>query len=157
MKQALAIFLLFATTVAQAPLGKKTWITISPVAPVSVVRGKATNAEVKFTITKGYHVNSNKPTAEFLIPTTLTLKPTNELKVGKISYPAGHDFALSFDPKQKLNVYTGDVALNVSISAAKTAKPGKYKLAGELEYQACNDYSCFPPRKAPVEIVVNVR
>lgn len=157
MKHTLAIVLLFTIAVAQAPLAKKTWITLAPVAPVNVSPGKATNAEVKFTITKGYHVNSNKPTAEFLIPTTLSLKPSNELSMGKVAYPPGHDFALSFDPKQKLNVYTGDVALNVPIIAGKTAKRGTYKLAGELEYQACNDYSCFPPRKAPVEITVVVR
>lgn len=157
MKQTLAILLLFATAVAQAPLAKKTWITLAPIAQVSVARGKATNAEIKFTVTKGYHVNSNKPTAEFLIPTSVTFQPANNLTIGKIAYPVGHDFALSFDPKQKLNVYTGDVAVNVPIIAAKNAKPGTYKLTGELEYQACNDYSCFPPRKAPLEVTVVVR
>jgi DsbC/DsbD-like thiol-disulfide interchange protein len=157
MKTLFATLLLAVVAFAQDPLAKKAWISVSPIAPVTVARGKATNAELKFKVSNGYHVNSNKPTAEFLIPTEVVLQPSKELTIGKIAYPAGKDFALSFDPKQKLSVYSGDVAFNIPIVAAKTTKPGTYMLKGELKYQACNDVSCFPPREAPIQISVTVK
>jgi DsbC/DsbD-like thiol-disulfide interchange protein len=157
MRTALTLFVLSAALVAQNPLAKKAWITVSPVAPVTLARGKATTAELRFRVNPGYHVNSNKPSAEFLIPTEVSMQPAKELTIGKVNYPAGQDLTLPFDPKAKLSVYSGDVAFNIPILAAKTTKPGTYVLRGELKYQACNDTSCFPPREAPIEISVTVR
>jgi len=42
------------------------------------------------------------------------------------------------------------------VSATRSASPGKYKVHGQLKYQACNDRSCFPPKLAPVEFEVSV-
>src|SRR5438105_3888925 len=115
MKSTFLILMLALAAFAQAPsspnpLAKKAWITVSPVAPVTVARGKASTTELKFRVNPGYHVNSNKPTAEFLIPTEVAMQPAKEVTVGKIDYPKGQDLTLPFDPKTKLSVYSGDVA-----------------------------------------------
>ena len=131
-------------------------VTLEPVAPVTLRGVKPGLAEIKFKIRDGFHVNSNKPNSDLLIPTELVLTSTPEVKTGKPVYPAGHDFALTFSPKEKLNVYSGDVVVPVPLTASKPLKAGTYSLRGELKYQACDDRSCFPPKTMTFEIPVRV-
>jgi DsbC/DsbD-like thiol-disulfide interchange protein len=136
---------------------QKGFVTLDSVPPVSLAAGKPGKVEIRFRVNPGYHINSNKPNSELLIPTAIQFTPPEKITVGKISYPAGEEFALSFSPKEKLSVYTGDVLVSAPITAAKNAVPGAYTLKAELRYQACNDSSCFPPKTLPVEVVVNVK
>ena len=127
-----------------------------PAAPVAVAPGATTRVELHFRVSPGYHINSNKPRSEFLIPTRLKLSPPANLTPGAIVYPEGKDLSFSFSPKEKLNVYAGDFTVRAELSALKSAPAGTYKVAGELRYQACNDRACFPPMKLPVEFEVTV-
>jgi hypothetical protein len=132
------------------------WVTPLPVAKVSVRSGKPAGVHLRFKIADGYHINSNQPGSELLIPTKLQLNPPTDLGVGSITYPKGHDLTLAIAPDEKLNVYTGEFTIAAKVSAARTAVPGKYMVHGQLKYQACNDRSCFPPKLAPVEFEVQV-
>ncbi len=124
---------------------------------VTVQPGKTVTTKVHFTIAQGYHVNSNKPNSDLLIPTTVKIQSTPQFVVSKLTYPAGEEFALKFAPEEKLSVYAGDVAVQAAIKASSKAKVGSYTLTGELHYQACNDRSCFPPKTLPLEIAVTVK
>ncbi|MFZ3210483.1 MAG: protein-disulfide reductase DsbD domain-containing protein [Terriglobales bacterium] len=132
------------------------WVTPLPVAKISVKSGKPAKLELRFKVADGYHINSNQPGSELLIPTKLQLNPPTDIGVGSIAYPPGHDLTLAVAPDQPLNVYTGEFTVTAKVSAARTASPGKYKVHGQLKYQACNDRSCFPPKLAPVEFEVEV-
>ncbi len=152
-----AVVLLVALAAAQAPLdrfNKTSFVTMQPAAEVRVARTKPAKATVRFRVNPGYHVNSNKPSSDLLIPTEITFAANPAIVVGKPAYPAGEELSLSFSPKQKLSVYQGDVTVTVPLSAAKSAKRGAYKLKGSLSYQACNDNACFPPKTAPFELTV---
>jgi DsbC/DsbD-like thiol-disulfide interchange protein len=159
-KVILAGALLVATSFAQlgdSKWNKTTYITLEPAPAVTVSKGKPARATVRFRVNKGYHVNSSKPSSDLLIPTEIKFEAAPAVAVGKIEYPKGEEYALSFSPGQKLSVYQGDVAVTVPVSAAKAAKPGTYTLKGSLSYQACNDNACFPPKSAPLELTVHVR
>ena len=159
-KVILAGTLLMAAAFAQlgeSKWNKVTYITLEPAQAVTVSKGKPAKAMVRFRVNKGYHVNSNKPSSDLLIPTEIKFEAAPAIAVGKIEYPKGEEFALSFSPGQKLSVYQGDVAVTIPVSAAKTAKPGTYTLKGSLSYQACNDNACFPPKTAPFDLVVRVQ
>jgi DsbC/DsbD-like thiol-disulfide interchange protein len=134
----------------------KGFVTVDPVAPVTLSAAKTGKVEIRFRVNPGYHINSNKPKSELLIPTTIQFAPEEKITVGKIAYPAGEQFALSFSPTEKLDVYTGEVLVSAPITAAKGATAGDYTLKADLRYQACNDSSCFPPKTVPVEVVVHV-
>jgi hypothetical protein len=135
----------------------KGYVTTDATPTVSLQAGKSAQVEVRFRVNPGYHVNSHTPGSELLIPTALDFKPLDKIKAGKIVYPAGQELALPFDPKEKLSVYTGDIVTQVPVIVAKGAAAGQYALKGELQYQACNDNSCFPPKNLPVEINVVVK
>jgi hypothetical protein len=126
-------------------------------APIpTVVRGKSGNLDLRFHVATGYHVNSNKPAEEFMIPTALHLDAANDILLGKIDYPEGRDMSFEFAPDQKLNVYTGNFTVGVLVRVLHTATPGKYAMRGSLKYQACDDRACYPPKNLPVQFEVKV-
>jgi len=126
-------------------------------APIpTVVRGQSGTVDLKFHVASGYHVNSNKPSEEFMIPTALHLDATTDIVLGKIDYPAGQDLSFEFAPDQKLNVYTGTFTIGVLVRPLHTVLPSKYAMRGSLKYQACDDRACYPPKNLPVQFEVKV-
>jgi hypothetical protein len=66
------------------------------------------------------------------------------------SYPAGADFTLPLDPKNKLSVYTGEFVIKARI----IAEPGNHLVEAKLRFQACDKTQCLPPKTIPVAIDV---
>ncbi|HLH05972.1 MAG TPA: protein-disulfide reductase DsbD domain-containing protein [Terriglobales bacterium] len=145
------------TAAASAQLAKpKPKVTFAPVSPVKITRGGTANVEFMFRVVPGYHVNSNKPNSELLIPTALHLDMPTDISMGKINYPPGKDQSFPFAPDEKLNVYTGDVSVSAMLSANKDITPGRYRVHGYLKYQACDDRACYPPTRLPIAFDVQV-
>ena len=161
---ALAILLVAAATAQpgqDTPFGRQSgsaqqWVSVEQAPAVTIAPGKTASATLRFQVSQGNHVNSNKPGSELLIPTKLKLEPPAGISVGKFIYPAGKDLTFDFAPDEKLNVYTGSFDVTVQLRAAARVGAGSLPVRGELTYQACNDRSCFPPRHLPVEFDVKV-
>src|SRR4051794_2268353 len=108
-----------------------------------VSRGKAGNIDLFFRVSPGFHVNSNKPHSEFLIPTTLRLTAPTDIVIGVVSYPAGVERSFPFAPNDKMSVYGSQFAINFAIRPLASVMPGKYAVHGVLKYQACDDATCY--------------
>ena len=142
---------------AQDVAGKKApSVTMQTPGVATVMRGKANSVELRFRVGTGFHINSNKPSADYLIPTTLKLDTPTDLVVGKITYPPGQESSFAFAPEEKLSVYSGDFTLTVQVRPLSTVLPGKYEFRGELKYQACDNAACYPPKKLPIQFEVKV-
>lgn len=98
---------------------------------------------VKATVQEGYHINANKISDEDLIPTTLKLTG-NDFKLIKVSWPSAKKYKFSFS-ETELDVYEGSFTITLTLKARKNLQPAKYEIAGIVNYQACNDRSCFAP------------
>jgi hypothetical protein len=122
----------------------------------SVTRGKAGNIDLFFRVSPGFHVNSNKPHSEFLIPTTLRLTAPTDVVIGVVSYPAGQERSFPFAPNDKMSVYGSQFAINFAIRPLAGVMPGKYAVHGVLKYQACDDATCYPPKQIPVSFLIKV-
>lgn len=155
MRTAILIMALALATQAQE-VQKKQYVSQVTTPHVSVAGAKTVTVELKFAIQPEMHINSNHPNTDNLIPTKLVLDLPTDLSVVKTIYPAGKDFAFAFDPSEKLNVYTGEFPITLLVRPAHGAMAGALKVHGELQYQACNDRACFPPKKLPVEFEVTV-
>jgi hypothetical protein len=131
-------------------------IKVSPAPVVSVMQGKSVTFPLSFHVPNGYHINSNKPKSEFLIPTVLKVEATTDIVIGKTTYPDGHDMSFAFAPDEKLNVYTGDFNVDVLVRPLHSAQTGKYIVRGTLKYQACDNKACYPPKKLPVSFDVKI-
>jgi DsbC/DsbD-like thiol-disulfide interchange protein len=122
--------------------------------PQSVPAGKHAYLELRFHIQPGYHVNSHTPKSDLQIATTLTLQPTDGVKAGPLTYPAGQTYSFSFDPSDKLDVYAGDFTLKLPV-VATTA--GAHTIDGSLRYQACDNASCYAPYTLPIQLVFTAK
>jgi hypothetical protein len=124
---------------------------VSYAAEEQVVKaGKTSVVELRFRVMEGFHVNSHTPKSELLIPTNLTLQPAAGVKAATVEYPAGTEYSFSFEPGEKLDVYTGAFTVKVPV----VAEAGPHTVDGVLRYQACDNAACYPPKSLPVQVVV---
>lgn len=159
MKTLLAIALLLCSICshAQDDLGPRgPAVKMAPASVVTVVQGKPATVPLLFRVAGGYHINSNHPKSEFLIPTVLKLDATTDIVIGKTTYPDGQDMSFAFAPDEKLNVYTGDFKVDVLVRPLHSVQAGKYIVRGTLKYQACDNSACYPPKQLPVSFDVKI-
>ena len=131
-------------------------VSMAPSPIITVTRGKSNPVNLHFRVGSGFHVNSNQPKSEFLIPTVLKLSAPTDIVIGGVSYPAGSEMSFTFAPEDKLSVYTGEFPVVVEVRPLAEVIPAKYMIRGELKYQACDKAACYPPKKLPVQFEVNV-
>jgi DsbC/DsbD-like thiol-disulfide interchange protein len=122
----------------------------------TVPRGKEFQIAVVIEIARGYHTNSHHPSDAYLIPTTLTPQLPAGFQLLDTTYPDGHAQKFSFSPDKPLDVYSGSVTLKMKLQAQTSAPLGTIAIPMTLRYQACNDSTCLPPVKLPVEAQVVV-
>jgi Thiol:disulfide interchange protein DsbD, N-terminal len=138
-------------TVPKAPS-----VSMSPPALMSIHAGKPGQVELRFHVVSGFHINSNTPKSEFLIPTVLKLDPPTDIMIGKVTYPKGEELSFPFAPDEKLSVYSGTFTVSVVVHPLHDVVPIKYMMRGNLRYQACDKAACYPPKNLPVQFEVKV-
>lgn len=148
------LVMLAGMTFAQS--GKAPSVSMAPVPLLTAQRAAPTKVSLEFRVASGFHINSNTPKDQFLIPTALKMDPPTDIVLGKTEYPEGKDLSFPFSPDEKLNVYSGDFAINLSVHPLHSVVPGKYVMHGILRYQACDNAQCFPPKTLPVSFEVKV-
>jgi Disulphide bond corrector protein DsbC len=136
---------------ASAVVKPRTFASLDP-----VPRGKEFQAAVVVEIARGYHINSHHPSDAYLIPTALTPQLPPGFELVDTIYPDGHLQKFSFSPDKPLDVYSGSVTVKLKLLAQPSAPLGAIAIPMTLRYQACNDSTCLPPVKLPVEAQVVV-
>jgi uncharacterized protein YcnI len=132
---------------------------VKPTAYVSltpVPREKEFQIAVVVEIARGFHMNSHKPSDQYLIPTTLTAQLPAGFELRDTIYPDGRLEKFSFSPNKPLDVYTGTLTIRLRVAAGADAALGATKIPITLRYQACNDTTCLQPVKVPVEVKLEV-
>jgi hypothetical protein len=121
--------------------------------PQSVQAGKTGVVELRFKVDEGFHVNSHTPKSELLIPTKIAMQPADGVKPGVAMYPAGTAYSFSFDPKEKLDVYTGEFVVKLLV----VASAGTHTVDATLHYQACDNAACYPPKNLPLQVIFTAK
>ena len=150
--------------VSTALLGLAGWLyaqssghlSVGQVSKVTAKRGAAVDAKIPLSILPGYHVNSNKPTLEYLIPLKLTWTATGALQAGEVVYPKAQLEKYEFED-QPLSIYTGNFDLTAHFKVAPNAPGGPGAAVGKLKYQACSDKACYPPKTVDVTVPYQVQ
>jgi len=152
-----ALLSFFAWAWAQDNLAPKGLaVQMAPAPVVTAVQGKVATVPLLFRVSNGYHINSNHPNSEFLLPIVLKVEATTDIVISKTTYPDGQDLTFAFSPDEKLNVYTGDFKVDVQVRPLQSVTPGKYVIRGILKYQACDNSSCYPPKQLPITFDVKI-
>lgn len=118
-------------------------------------RGRTLQAAVVVEIPSGFHINSNRPLAKFLIPTSLKIEAPGGIRVGPVSYPRAQLRSFSFSP-DKLSVYEGRAVLRFNVTIPSDFSTGVTELRARLKYQSCNDEACFPPATRSITMPISV-
>ena len=121
----------------------------------SVRRGTTAQGVVKLEIPPERHVNSNRPGSEFLIPTVVKLSGKG-IRLGRVTYPRGHDRKFQFTTKI-LNVYEGTVRFPFRLTVPRNYRGRSVTVKATVDFQACTDEVCYPPRTETVSITARVR
>lgn len=127
-----------------------------PVSAVTVRAGSTSTVQLPFRVAPGFHINSHKPGSELLIPTVLHMDPPTDIEIAKVQYPAGRELSFDFAPEEKLNVYAGEFGVSAMVRPARNTSPGRYRVRGNLKYQACDNRACYPPAQLPIAFDVQV-
>ena len=126
-------------------------LTVGEPQKVAGKRGAAVESKIPISIQSGFHVNSNTPSEEYLIPLKITWTATGALEAPRVVYPKPTMEKYEFSPTP-LSVFTGNFDLVANFKIAGNAPAGPGIAEGQLRYQACNSTTCFPPKNVPVKI-----
>jgi hypothetical protein len=127
-------------------------LTIAPPDTLTVKRGAAAEVKLKLQLKPGFHVNSDKPADDYLIPLKLTWAK-EPLQAEQIAYPKPQMEKYDFSPAP-LSVFSGSFEIVTHFKAPASAAPGQALMNGKLRYQACNNKECLPPRN--IDVIVSV-
>ena len=127
----------------------------APAGPITIKRGAQAQAKVHVKLIPGYHMNTNKPLDEYLIPLRLTWTAA-PLEVVAISYPEGKLEKYPFSEKP-LMVLTGEFDITTEMKAPANAPAGMQVIPAKLRYQACDNRACYPPKTIDLKLTVDIQ
>jgi len=155
--RAACLIALLAALAAPAQFGRpnKEMVRIAAAETIQARPGQTIEVPVTVEVLRGFHVNADKPTFEYLIPTKLQWE-SKEWKLSGITYPPSRKKSFSFAPEKPLDIYEGTLQIKSKFTVPRTAAVEKTKLKGSLRYQACDDSACYPPATLPVEVPVEI-
>jgi thiol:disulfide interchange protein DsbD len=161
---ALASFFLFSAPVSSpaaspAPEAEEDLLKILQIKIVLSQNGAPPGGELYAAIfadiRKDFHINSNRPTLDMLIPTEVIPEPAPGVEFGQVVYPPPDMMKLEF-AEEKLAVYQRKVRFIVPIRLGKDVTGGKITLKTKFSYQACDTRECFPPVEETLKFDVPV-
>lgn len=106
--------------------------------------GKSNRISIELTIKEPWHVNSDKPAEDYLIPTLINFDQNETVTFGRISYPKPEIKTFEFSDNP-LAVYEGTVYAFTTVTIPPDYPEETVKISGNVSYQACNDQSCLAP------------
>ena len=120
-------------------------VAIDPVVETNAVHpGSTAHVALAVTLDPGYHVNSNTPLDEFLIPTVLTLDPPAGISLDALAFPE----AILLDQNgDKLAVFEEEFLIGAALALDAALAPGSYTVPGTLRYQACKRPDVLHPKE----------
>jgi hypothetical protein len=121
-----------------------------PIAP-----GGRAVAIVTLAIAQGFHLNSDEPGRDDLVPTKIAAVATDlPIRAGVPFYPLGAEKRLAF-AERPVRLFEGTVEIRLPLEVAVDATPGaKGTIEIAVRYQACDAVRCLAPREKRVEIPV---
>lgn len=126
--------------------------SVMPPKAVKVTPGEDLSVALKVAIRPGYHMNSDTPAEDYLIPTKLTWDVAG-LTVKSVEYPDPEIVNYEFSEKP-LSVFSGTITLNSTFGVPETLPADLTEFTGKLRYQACTEKACLPPVTVDVHVPV---
>lgn len=123
-----------------------------------VVAGTELLMAIELDIADTWHINSDDPKDEFLVPSNISVSGNENIEMIKVAYPPAKEYKFDFS-EQPVLVWEGKFFIPIKIKFSNNAKLGPSDLIITLDYQACNNITCLAPTSISdtlqIEIVNN--
>ena len=119
-----------------------------------VQKNSEVKVAVKLNIDEGWHINSNTPNEDYLIPTEVIID-SSKIEVMSIQYPEAKNIEFSFSDVP-VSVYDSEVFVGVILKVPATAKLGTLEVPIRVTYQACNNATCMAPNDIDTVLTLEV-
>ena len=129
-------------------------LSLTP-ATLDIQPGGSARAAISVRLPEGFHMNSDKPREENLIPITVSMEAIPAVARASAAFPE------ALDLKQEgatlpLRVFEREFAIGLEVIAAADAAAGAHKLPLRVRYQACDEKQCYLPITASLELNLSV-
>lgn len=150
------MFLILLQELALAQFGPEDLIRINTISSFDKVNaGGQFKIAVKINIKDSWHINSDKPKEDYLIPSQVNVQIPEGFRLEKTNYPPAEEIKLGFSDTP-LSAWQGEILIGSLFSVDKNISEGSYKLIINFDYQACNDMTCLPPSSVTDTLIVQV-
>jgi len=119
-----------------------------------LVAGETYRLAVQLNIDPGWHINSNVPGDEFLVPTALAWKLPTGWTSPSVVFPPGEQVKFGFSDKP-ISVWQGHVVA-IATGTVPADAAGSLTLTVVARAQACNDTQCLPPTDVEAGTAIQV-
>ena len=124
-------------------------------AALEVQPGGSARLAITVRLPEGFHMNSDKPREENLIPITVSMEAVPSVTGATAAFPE------PLDLKQEgaavpLRVFEREFAIGLQVNVAADASAGAHKLPLRVRYQACDEKQCYLPVTASLELNLSV-
>ena len=116
--------------------------------------GQAMTLSIRLVIDPGWHVNSARPTHDYLIATRAEFSG-EAAAAEEIAYPDGRMVRLEF-AREKLSVYEGTTTIRATLRPSREAAAGVMEATARLTYQACSNLTCLPPETVEFRLPIRI-
>jgi len=106
--------------------------------------GRTYELSLELSIRAPYHINSDQPTEDYLIPTTVDLTPKKGVRFGPVIFPPAEMKKLELS-ENPLSIYEGKIQIKTTVALAADFKEKELLIEGRIGYQACDERSCLAP------------
>ncbi|MCL2877754.1 MAG: thioredoxin family protein [Acidobacteria bacterium] len=149
-----AIFLYFISTAWAA--GVDSVVAVRTYAPVEqVYAGGEAALTIELEIARSYHINSNRPMQDYLIPTSVEFDPAQGVIFDEAVFPEAQIKKLPVSDTP-MSVYERTVKITAAMRLAEDFSQKEAIVHGRVRSQACDRNSCLPPVWTPFSVVVPV-
>ncbi len=130
-------------------------LTVGQIDQSSAKRGSTFTQKIPLHLKAGFHVNSNTPADDYLIPLRLTWAMGKVTSEGVVfPKPQLENYAFSAKP---VSVFSGTFTVEAKFRVAVDAPVGAATVLGKLRYQACNNKECLPPKTIDVQVPLDIQ
>ena len=110
---------------------------------------------IELEIARPYHINSNRPLQDYLIPTSVEFDPAPDLYFDEAIFPEAQIKKLPVSDTP-MSVYERTIKIAATLRLAEDFSQKETIVHGRIRSQACDNNSCLPPVWTPFSVLVPV-
>ena len=117
--------------------------------------GTSIRGAISVQLEQGYHINSNSPLDESLIPTALNLDTPQGIRPVGLVYPEAVLFE-QIGLVEPLEVFEEEFTIGFTLAISKDLPVDEYIIPVTLRYQACDETMCYMPSSLSTTLSLRV-